>query len=236
MPYCPNCGAQVEEEYDVCPICGERLKGPERRVGGDRPRAGAMDHLSKGFNIAMAKPLVFAPIVLGGVISIVIEGMWGDPFDPMSPSPLLLFPALMSLIGAIVTFLLNFASIDMLRDAYLNEPLDLMQSINYVVGRIGTLFVAAIVGALLSITIILTPVAIFMFVIIVMDETGIGDAVSKAFSVLRVELGDILLLLIISLVGFAVLSWVPVVGGLLNAFFGVVVDIAFIDVYYLTKN
>jgi len=128
LPYCPNCGTQVEEKYDVCPICGERLKGPERQVGGDRPRVSAIDHLSKGFNIATAKPLVFAPIVLGGVISIVIDGMWGNPFDPISPSPLLLFPALMSLLGVVVTFLLNFASIDMLRDAYMDESLDLMQS------------------------------------------------------------------------------------------------------------
>ena len=26
MPYCPNCGQKLEEDYDFCPKCGTRIK------------------------------------------------------------------------------------------------------------------------------------------------------------------------------------------------------------------
>ena len=128
--------------------------------------------------------------------------------------------------------MLNFATIDMARDAYMDQPLDLGRSFNYALSRIVTFFVASIVAALLSITIILIPVAILMMVIIVMDETGIMDAVSQAFSVLSRDLGDVIVILVVSVVGYALLGWAPLIGGLLTAGFGVVIDIAFIDIYH----
>jgi hypothetical protein len=84
----------------------------------------------------------------------------------------------------------------------------------------------------MAITIILIPAVVFMFVIIVMDETSIGVAVSRSFSVLSSDLGDIILILIIAIVGSAVLGFVPFISGLLNACFNVVIGLAFIDVYH----
>jgi len=229
LPYCQKCGAQVEEEYAVCPICGEQLKGPKRQT---RPTgARASDHLSLGYRIASSKPMVFAPVLLGSLISTLINPEGWSPLDPSSYSPVFFVAALLSFAGSILVYLLNFASIDMARDAYVGDRLDLGASMNYVVGRIGTFFVASIVGVLMSITIILIPVSIFMFVIIVMDETSVGTAVSRAFSVITSDIGDVTVIILASIIGAVLLGFVPWIGGLLTACLGVVIDLAFISVY-----
>jgi hypothetical protein len=139
---------------------------------------------------------------------------------------------IISLIGTVITFVLNFATIDMARDAYLDEPLDLERSFRYVLGRIVTFFFASIVAALLSITIVLIPIAILMMVIIVMDETSITAAISQAFSVLGRDLGNVIVILIAAIIGYIILGFIPMIGGLLTACFGVIINLAFIDVYY----
>lgn len=203
--------------------------GPRRvRVSSD---VGAMDHLSLGFNLAMAKPMVFAPVLIGGVISSILDAFWGGS-QGSDISPILFFVSIVSIVGSIITFILNFATIDMARDAYMDQPLNLGKSFNYALSRILTFFVASIVAALLSLTIILIPVAILMMVIIVMDQTGIMDALSQSFSVLSRDLGDVIVILIASIVGYVLLGWIPILGGLLTAAFSVVIDLAFIDVYH----
>ena len=144
--------------------------------------------------------------------------------------------ALLSIVATIITFVLNFASIDMSRDAYQGETLDLGESVSYVTGRIVEFIVAAIVGGLMAVTIILIPVVILMFVVMVMDETGITDAVSKSLNVLRADLGDVLLILLVSIVGSFVISYVPFVSALLDAALNVVIGLAFIDLYANYKS
>ena len=231
MPFCPNCGIEFEGDPDFCPSCGHSLKATGRRSssGGREARAG--DHLSLGFNLSLAKPMVFAPVIIGGLISSAIR-VWGR--QPLSQSgfvPVVFIGSLISIIGAVVSFILNFATIDMARDAYTDEPLDLGRSFSYAAGRIVTFFVASIVAGILSITIILIPVAILMMVIIVMDETGIVDALGQSFGVLGRDLGDIIVILVVAIIGYAILGWVPLIGGLLTSCFSVVLDLAFIDVY-----
>jgi len=183
---------------------------------------GATEHLSLGFNVAIAKPMVFAPVLIGGIISILIARAGEAKFTL----------GLLSLVGFFITFILNFAAIDMARDAYVDDPLDLGRSFSYALGRLGTFILASIVGVVMFVTIILIPVAILMFVIIVVDETGITDAASKAFSTLGRDLGDVIVILIVAVVGNVLLALVPFLGGLLTACFGVILNLAFIDVYY----
>jgi len=232
LPYCPKCGAEFVEGQKYCPSCGQVLEGGGRERVRRPSKVGAVEHLSLGFNLAMAKPMIFAPVLVGGIISIIIDNLGGSRLDLTGFAPILFFASIVSIIGSIITFVLNFATIDMARDAYMDQPLDLGRSFNYALSRIVTFFIASIVAALLSITIILIPVAILMMVIIVMDETGIMDAVSQAFSVLSRDLGDVIVILVVSVVGYALLGWAPLIGGLLTAGFGVVIDIAFIDVYH----
>jgi hypothetical protein len=175
--------------------------------------------------------MVFAPVIIGGLISSAISAWGPQPLSQSGFVPVVFIGFLVSIVGAVVSFILNFAAIDMARDAYTNEPMDLGRSFSYAAGRIGTFIVASIIAGILSITIILIPVAILMMVIIVVDETGIVDALSQAFGVLGRDLGDVIVILIVAIIGYAVLGWVPLIGGLLTSAFGVVLDLAFIDVY-----
>jgi len=224
LTFCPKCGSQVEEHYAVCPSCGAKLKGdpPEKRT--------ATQHLSLAFNIASSKPIVFAPVILGGVISSITDQIAVD-----TPG----FGALwfiLSIIGSVIVFMLNFASTDMERNAYTDRPLDLMASMSYVASRFLTFLLASIVAAVLYITIILAPVAYMMMVVLVVDETGIGDALSKAFSVISSDLSDIIVLIILSILGNILLGWIPLVSWVLTACFGVIMTIAYIDVYEQHKR
>lgn len=252
MPNCPNCGEEIGEEEAYCSNCGEKLSRDEvdERVEETPTREGAIDHLTLGFRLATGKPMVFTPAILGVLISVLIsyislgitgayrwnfwEG-WGSSPYPGVVSFFLL-SGLISLIGSIITYVLNFASIDMSRDAYLNKPLSLMGSVNYVLRRIFTFVLASIVGAIMSITIILIPVVILMFVIMVIDETGIGDSLSKSFSVLTRNLGDVIVILAIAILGSLIFGMIPYIGSLFVACLNVIIGLAFIDMYSKYKR
>jgi hypothetical protein len=88
----------------------------------------------------------------------------------------------------------------------------------------------------MSITIILIPVVSLMFVIIVMDETGVTNALRSAFRVLGYDLGDVIIILIVSIVGSIILGLIPVIGSLLNAALKVIISLSFIDLYYSYKQ
>jgi len=222
--FCPECGSEIIGDSRFCTNCGARLDPVERTssAAGERKRS-YVEHLTIGFNVAASQPMVFVPAVLAGVIGAFIY--WA------TMGSMGLTSTLLSIAASIIAFILNFASIDMSRDAYMNEPLDLGESVNYVTGRFLDFIVAAIVGGLMSVTIILIPVVILMFVVMVMDETGLTDAISKSLDVLRADLGDVLLILLVSIIGSFALSFVPFVSDLLNAALTVVVGIAFIDLY-----
>lgn len=251
MPYCPECGEEVDEMSVYCRNCGFRLKRDVGEVGPIRNDldAGAGRHLSVAFNLAMAKPMVFAPALIGAIIGFLISrtsdallgpvhwSILGDtPLSLTAYSGPLVFAAIFSIIGGVIGYILNFASIDMSRDAYVDDPLDLMNSVNYVLRRIGTFILASVVGVLMAITIILIPVVIFMFVIIVVDETEIGDAISKAFSVIGSDLGDVVVVIIVAIVGSFILGLIPFIGGILTKLLNVVIGLSFMDIYYRYKR
>ena len=227
MPNCPKCGGEVREDAAFCPNCGNKLKpepsGPE--APGKRSYT---EHLTIGFNVATQNPMVFVPTILAGLISSGIS--WLGQGLPG------LMPLLLALVASIVSFLLSFASLDMSRDAYNKQPLDLGGSVGYVAGRIVEFFVAAVVGGIMAVTIFLIPVVTLMFTIMVIDETGLTAAISKAFSVLGAELKDVIIILLVSIAGAIVVGYVPLVSGLLASAINVVVGLAFIDLYYNYKG
>jgi len=249
MPFCRNCGKEIGAEARFCPHCGagvveERGKGlelPSRPV----QTASAMSAIQKGLDIVSAKPVVLVPALLGAVFSAIfsfIATFWFAPaswwywsYDPAALG-FMAIGSLLGLIGGIVAFVMSFASLDMSRNAYLDRELDVSNSVSYVLKRLVTFILASIVGAILSITLILFPVAILMFVIIVVDETGISAAISRSLRVLGSRLGDVLILLILSIVGNFVIGLIPVVGPLIGAVFNVLVGLAFIDIYNNYKS
>lgn len=237
---CPNCGSQNEDDATFCAQCGTSIKNdetaspmaPPSKYEGI-PRGGekrAMDHLRIGFNVAMEQPMVFLPPIISGVLGFLVS------YTLTNVNVGALLFTIIGTTSLIFSFILNFASTDMSRDAYYKQPLDLGQSIEYIVGRFFTFVIAAVFGGLLSITVILMPVVLFMFVIMVLDETDIMDAFEKAINVLRAELSDVLVLIVVSIVASLVIGFVPLFSSLLSSIVNVILGIAFIDIYVTHKN
>jgi hypothetical protein len=241
--YCPNCGAVIDEGKQFCPQCGQKTNEqapppppntPIPSPPGSSPnvpyeqKRGAAEHLTTGYNIALGSPLVFLPAVLSGIISLLV----GTLNTTLGANGVMI----LQLLSALISFILSFASTDMSRDAYNKQPLDLGQSIGYVFKRFVPFLVASILGALLSITIVLIPVVTLTFVIMVIDETGIMDAFSKAFKVLFADLGDIIIVLIVAIVGLFITGYIPYIGTLVYSVLNVIVGLAFIDIYINYKN
>ncbi|MCX6643499.1 MAG: zinc ribbon domain-containing protein [Candidatus Bathyarchaeota archaeon] len=238
--YCPKCGIAVEEGLSFCPQCGNSLKqidsepeiqkiGVSDNVVHEQSR-GAVEHLTIGYNVALSNPMVFVPTLLSGIIGVLVSYI----LTTLSVTGILF--TVLQLSSMIISFILGFASTDMSRDAYYKQPLDISSSINYVIGRIVPFILASIFGALLSITVVLIPAVMLTFVIMVIDETGIMDAFSKAFNVLKVDLMDIIIVLIVSIVGSVIIGYVPFVSTLLSSVFNVIIGLAFIDIYINYKN
>ncbi len=237
---CPSCGSLNESGAHFCAQCGNNMQDndspspramPGKYVG--MPREGdrrALDHLKVGIGVALEQPMVFLPSIISGVLGVMVSITLSNVGVNYWAS------LLIGSTSSIFSFILNFAATDMSRDAYYKQRLDLGQSIQYVIGRLFTFILAAIFGGLLSITIVLIPVVLFMFVIMVMDETGILEAFERAFNVIRSELSDVIILLIVSIIASAVIGYVPFFSTLLNSFVNVIMGIAFIDIYLSHKQ
>ena len=202
-------------EYNVNFIMSTR--GTEKR---------ALDHITVGYTVAFEQPIVFLPPLISGILGSIASYI-GGLSDMLS--------LILGLGVSILSFILTFASIDMSRDAYNKQPLDLMRSVNYIAARFFVFFIAAIFGGVLSITIILIPVVLFMFVIMVMDEAGIMDAFQKSIEVIRADVADVIVIIIVSIIASAVVSFVPVISSVLDAIVNVIMGIAFIDIYATYK-
>jgi hypothetical protein len=70
----------------------------------------------------------------------------------------------------------------------------------------------------------------------VVDETEVMDALGKAFNVIKADLGDIIVVIVVAIIGFAVTSMIPFVSSLLYSLLNVVIGLAFIDIYMNFKN
>ncbi|MFH0850167.1 MAG: zinc-ribbon domain-containing protein [Candidatus Bathyarchaeota archaeon] len=230
MSKCPQCEDEVREDAAFCPNCGYNLKQGEvsdAEAPGERKRS-YTEHLTIAYNVANQNPTVFVPALLAGIISSGLNWLGQGSLGVMA--------ILVSIAASIIAFMLSFASLDMSRDAYNRQPLDLGESMRYVSGRFLEFLVAAIVGGIMSITIILIPVVVLMFSIMVIDETGLTNSLSRAFSVLGADLSDILLILLVNILGSFIISYVPLVSGLLNSALNVIIGLAFIDLYYNYKR
>ena len=237
--FCPQCGKEVDDTDTFCPICGTNLQSgavpppsqaPTESYEPRQEKRSATQHLTVAFNVAKSQPMVFVPAILSGIIGTAIS--WTIILGEYQGTT----STLLSLFSSLISFILSFASIDMSRDAYGKQRLDLSSSVNYVTSRFVPLFIASVVGVLMSITIILIPVVIFMNVIIVLDETTVTDSIRKSFKVIGQDLGDVILIIIISIIGAIALIFVPFIGSLLIAALNVIIGIAYIDLYTHYKN
>ena len=225
---CPNCGEAVKEDSQFCPSCGTDLSTGKAYDGApDGTEKRALDHITVGYTVAFDQPIVFLPPLISGLLGTIVSYI-GAFSGTLS--------LILGVMVSILSFILTFASLDMSRDAYYKQPLDLMRSVNYIAGRFFIFLIAAIFGGILSITIILIPVVLFMFVIMVMDETDIMDSFQKSIEVIRAELSDVIVIIIVSIIASAIVSFIPLVSSILDVIVNVIFGISFIDIYATYKS
>jgi hypothetical protein len=131
-----------------------------------------------------------------------------------------------------VSKLFTFATIDMARDAYLENDVGLGRTAGYVRSRLGLFLVAGVVSLLIQFTFVLIPLSILFFVVLVVEDTGIRAALSKGFRLGIDNFGTVTGLIILWIVSFLLFSMIPYVSEVARAIPGVVLYVALIDLYY----
>ena len=135
-----------------------------------------------------------------------------------------------------VSKLFTFATLDMARDAYLENDVDLGTTAGYVRSRIGLFIVAALVGLLVQATFILIPLSILFFVVLVVEDIGIRASFSKGFKLGIENFGTVTGLMALWVVSFILFDMVPYVSEVARAIPGVVLYVALIDLHHQSEQ
>ena len=135
----------------------------------------------------------------------------------------------------LISKLFTFATIDIARDAYLENDVDLGRTARYVRSRIGVFLVAAFVGLLVQLTFVLIPLSILYLVVLVVEDEGIRVSLSKAFKLGIENFSTVTGLMILWIVSFLLFDMIPYVSEVARAIPGVVLYVALIDLHNQTK-
>ena len=144
--------------------------------------------------------------------------------------------SLLFFILDLVSKLFTFATIDIARDAYLENDVGLGRTARYVRSKIGLFIVAAFVGFLVQVTIVLIPLSLLYFVVLVVEDTGIRASLSKGFRLGIENFGTVTGLIILWIISFILFSMIPYVSGVAMAIPSVVLYVAFIDLHYQSER
>jgi hypothetical protein len=135
-----------------------------------------------------------------------------------------------------VSTLFTFATIDMARDAYLENEVGLGRTAGYLRSRIGLFIIAAFVGLLVQVTLVLFPLSILYFVVLVVEDTGIRASLSRGFRLGIENFGTVTGLIILWIISSILFGMIPYVSGVAMAIPSVVLYVALIDLYYQSEQ
>jgi hypothetical protein len=183
--------------------------------------------ISKGIDTSTKNPILFVPALAPMVIQLLFlilayevfsyHGLAWDAFGLHTvkyPNPWISLAG--SFIASIVGFITSCMIVDMANDVINGRPMDLKKSMNIVIGRLGTLILAAIISAVCYITFILIPVALFIIAIAIIEGTDAVESTKRAFDFVVKNLGEVIVFIIIVIVINIVLGigigLIPVVG------------------------
>jgi hypothetical protein len=259
MPYCPHCGKEVPEDAKYCESCGEAIITNIPRA----EQKGLIEHIKSGIIFAVANPVIFIPEALAGLWGKVMVWVFtqvGSFFDleswynsyypqlttaayqvqdyenlPPEVWQFALTILLLSIIWVTVSGLFTFTLVRTIWNIHKYENPDLVESFRYVGSRFGRLFLAAFIGNILTATIILIPAVLYMYAVMVVDETGIREGLSKGFSTSLKRLGASVVL-IAAYFGLKLLfDYIPYAGDILFAVPGSIITVIFVDLYLSSK-
>lgn len=199
------------------------------------------ESISQGMNTSTKNPILFVPslapmviqllfLILAYVVFPVTYGLYPIPgLYWEAPNPWLVWGGYF--IASIVGFIASCMIVDMANDVINGRPIDLKKSMNLVMGRLGTLILAAIISAVCFITFVLIPVALFIITIAIIEGTDAIQSTKKAFDFVVKNIGEVIVFIIIVIVVAIVLgvgfAFIPVVGAYIGAIASWIVNVVF---------
>ena len=186
--------------------------------------------LSNGVDTSTKNPLLFVPSLAPIVIQLLFLFLAYVVFpyrysffpyysDVIVPNAFLVWGGYF--IAAILGFMASCMVVDMANDSINGHPVDLNKSLNVVIGRLGSLILAAIISAVCFITFFLIPFALFILTIAIIEKTDAIESTKRAFDFVLKNLGEIIVFIIIVIVAWVVLSvgfaLIPFIGAYIGA-------------------
>jgi len=254
MSHCPKCGAEIQENTNFCANCGYSIE--------TRPiaRKGLVNHLKFSFKFIKTHPIIFIPEFLAGIVTYGMRelfGMAGKSLNigdyilkqfgvngtrittisdvPDIPPIFWILPFIVILILLLisgVSGLFSFTTYHMAWNGYRNEKIDLRSSSRYTLSHVGKFFIASIIANLFALTIILLPAAMFMYGIMIVENTGIRNGLSGGFKLSLDKIGASAGLAVLYFIILAIIvRTVPYVGNFLVFIPVVIIEIASLDLY-----
>jgi hypothetical protein len=197
------------------------------------------ESISKGVDASTKNPGLFVPIlaplviqllflILAYVVFPVRYGLYSILYWE-GPNPWLVWGGYF--IASIVGFIASCMIVDMANDIINERPMDLKKSMNLVMGRLGTLILAAIIAAVCFITFVLIPVALFIITIAIIEGTDAIESTKRAFNFVVKNIGEVIVFIIIVIVVAVILgigfAFIPVVGAYIGAIASWIVNVIF---------
>jgi len=135
-----------------------------------------------------------------------------------------------------ISKLFTFATLDMARDAYMENDVDLGTTAGYLRSRIGLFIFAAFVSLLVQATFVLIPLSILFFVVLVVEDAGIRDSLSKGFRLGIENFGTVTGLMVLWVVSFILFDMIPYVSEIARAIPNVILYVALIDLLHQSER
>jgi len=193
--------------------------------------------IKEAFNLCLKQPILFLPALAPIIIQVIFQALsnvfavtitepgyiiGGVTFPGYSYSvanPWLAWGG--SFLAAIVGFVAICMIVDMANDVSKGKTANLNKSLSYVMGKLGTLIIAAIIAGICIFTVILIPVGLFIAVIAIIEGTDAIESTKRSFSFFKRYIAEIIVFLILIIIISAILGFgfglIPVVGPYLGS-------------------
>jgi len=255
MSVCPDCNKQIDEDSKYCPHCG-KVMDPSVPIPQQKLRTSLFSNIKHALGIVKNNPILFLPELLASflgwglgealtlILGVIINGQntnityIGYHFIQEYDNSVYMIGLIVIIVGLLVSSIsgvFTFALFHLTKNVYMKEDVSFGETMKYISGRFVILYFASLIGNILSVTIILVPAVIYMYSVMIIDNSGIRRGLSEGF---KISLDKILTsfgwVIIYALFRFGLALFVPY-----SDFFfvipGTILTVATIDVYYNYK-
>jgi len=162
----------------------------------------AVDSLIYASRLVSKYPIILAPLAAPFVIQVLFA--------------LVRLRALGSVVASIISFIALALIVQMLDFVAEDKPVDIYAAWNILYKRVDDVIITSFLAALLALTVVLIPAALYSIIIMVADEEKPVRSVVKAFRFIIDNFKDVLVLVVIAIIiaalAFVLSIIVPVIG------------------------